>query len=73
MKPNASPPVALRRINAAAIVFTAGYDNAGDVPAPIQQAILTIMATLYAHRGDAAAEIPQEALALLAPYRVVKL
>jgi uncharacterized phiE125 gp8 family phage protein len=73
LKPNASPPVALRALNAVAIAFTAGYGDASDVPAPIQQAILTIVAALYAHRGDDAAEIPQEALALLAPYRVVKL
>ena len=29
LKPNASPPVALRRINAIAIAFTAGYGDAG--------------------------------------------
>ncbi|MGN6515703.1 MAG: head-tail connector protein [Rhizomicrobium sp.] len=73
LKPNASPPVALRALNAIAVAFTAGYGDAGAVPAPIQQAILMIVAALYAHRGDEAADIPQEALALLAPYRVVKL
>ena len=73
LKPNASPPVNLRALNAIAIAFTAGYGEAADVPAAIQQAILMIVAALYAHRGDEAAEIPQEALALLAPYRVVKL
>lgn len=73
LKPDASPPVALRALNAIAIAFTAGYADASDVPAPIQQAILMIAAALYAHRGDEAMELPQEALALLAPYRVVKL
>jgi uncharacterized phiE125 gp8 family phage protein len=73
LKPNASPPAALRALNAVAIAFTAGYGDASDVPAPIQQAILTIVAALYAHRGDEAVELPQEALALLAPYRMVKL
>ncbi|MBS0273737.1 MAG: phage head-tail connector protein [Proteobacteria bacterium] len=73
LKPNASPPVNLRALNAIAIAFTAGYGAASDVPAPLQQAILQIAAVLYAHRGDEAAELPQDALALLAPYRVVKL
>jgi uncharacterized phiE125 gp8 family phage protein len=73
LKPDASPPVALRALNAIAITFIAGYGDASDVPAPVQQAILMIVAALYAHRGDEAAETPQEALALLAPYRVVKL
>jgi uncharacterized phiE125 gp8 family phage protein len=73
LKPNASPPVNLRALNAIAIAFTAGYGGASDVPAPIVQAVLMILAALYAHRGDEAAEIPQDALALLAPYRVVKL
>ncbi len=36
-----------------AIAFTAGYgDAAADVPEPIRQAILMIVADLYAHRGD---------------------
>jgi uncharacterized phiE125 gp8 family phage protein len=68
LKPNASPPVALRRINAVAIAFTAGYGDAGsDVPAPVREAILKIAANFYVNRGDAAAVTPAEALALLAP------
>ena len=73
LKPNTSPPVNLRRINAVAIAFTAGYGEAGDAPAPVRQAILAMVASLYTNRGDEPAETPQEALALLAPYRVVKL
>jgi len=73
LKPNTSPPVNLRRINAVAIAFTAGYGDASSVPAPVCQAILAMVASLYTNRGDEPAETPQEALALLAPYRVVKL
>ena len=66
-------PGPLRPINAAAIAFTAGYGDAAAVPPPVCTAILQILAALYAHRGDDAAPVPDAALALLAPYRVVKL
>jgi uncharacterized phiE125 gp8 family phage protein len=56
-----------------AIAFTAGYGDADTVPADITAAILEIVAALYAHRGDDAAPTPGAALALLAPYRRVKL
>jgi uncharacterized phiE125 gp8 family phage protein len=68
------PPVALRAINAVSIAFTAGYgDAADDVPAPVREAILEIIAELYTHRGDGPAELSLSAQALLAPYRVFKL
>jgi uncharacterized phiE125 gp8 family phage protein len=74
LKPGASPPVNLRRINAAAIAFTAGYGDAGsDVPAPLREAILKMVANFYVNRGDATPVTPAEALALLAPYRLVSL
>ncbi len=74
LKPNAAPPVNLRRINAVAIAFTAGYGDAGgDVPAPVREAILKMVANFYVNRGDTAAVTPTEALALLAPYRIVSL
>lgn len=63
----------LRAINAVAIAFTAGYGAAGAVPGEIAQAILLIVAALYAHRGDDTVPTPDAALALLAPFRVVKL
>lgn len=59
--------------DAAAIAFTCGYGNAADVPGPIASAILLLVAQLYEHRGDNAAPMPDQALALLAPYRVMKL
>jgi len=72
LKPTTAPPAALRRINAIAVAFTAGYGDAGsDVPAPVREAILKIVANFYVNRGDTAAVTPAEALALLAPYRIV--
>jgi uncharacterized phiE125 gp8 family phage protein len=71
---NAAPPTNLRRINALALVFTAGYgDAASDVPAGIRAAILELIAFLYEHRGEAPAELPSDVLALLAPYRILHL
>jgi uncharacterized phiE125 gp8 family phage protein len=74
LKFGVTPPVGLRAINAVAIAFDAGYgDGESDVPFAIRQAILEIVADLYVNRGDAAANAPSSALALLAPYRVVRL
>lgn len=73
LKDNVAPPVDLRRINAVAIAFTAGYgDTTSDVPDPLRSAILAIVAFLYEHRGEAPAEFPQDIAAMLAPYRVLK-
>ena len=66
-------PFELRPVNAAAVAFTAGYGDAADVPADIAQAVLQIVSALYEHRGGEATPTPDSALALLAPYRVVKL
>jgi len=63
----------LRAVNAVEIAFTAGYGDAGAVPAPVKQAILQIAADLYAHRGDEADIVSATAAALLASYRVFKL
>lgn len=66
-------PQNLRAVNAVAIAFTAGYGAAGDVPGAIGQAILQIVSALYEHRGGDAVPTPDNALALLAPYRSIKL
>jgi uncharacterized phiE125 gp8 family phage protein len=72
LKANVLPPINTRAMNAIAIEFTAGYsDDASDVPAPIVEAILEIIAFLYENRGEAPAELPLDALALLAPYRLI--
>jgi uncharacterized phiE125 gp8 family phage protein len=72
LKANVVPPINTRAMNAVAIEFTAGYgDDASDVPAPIVEAILEIVAFLYENRGEAPAELPLDILALLAPYRLI--
>ncbi len=74
LKTGVPPPAGLRRVNGLAIAFTAGYgDAASDVPALLKQAILELVAFLYENRGEAPAELPPAALALLAPFRVMKL
>jgi len=70
---NTAPPTNLRAINAIAIAFTAGYGDASTVPPDIKQAILALTAQMYANRGELADELPAQALALLAPYRVLKI
>ena len=68
------PPTDLRRLNAVAVAFTAGYGGAAaNVPPPLKEAILELIAFLYENRGEAPAELPLDCLALLAPYRILKL
>jgi uncharacterized phiE125 gp8 family phage protein len=73
-KQTCAAPTGLRRINAIAVTFTAGYGAAAtDVPALLREAILELIAFLYENRGEAPAELPLDCLALLAPYRNLKL
>jgi uncharacterized phiE125 gp8 family phage protein len=61
------------------IAFTAGYGAAAsDVPAPIRQALLLLVAHWYEHRdpieiGTDATIIPAAVSELLQPYRVRRL
>ena len=74
LKDACAPPTNLRRLNAIAVAFTAGYGSAAtDVPALLREAILELIAFLYENRGEAPAELPLDCLALLAPYRILKL
>ena len=74
LKPGVPPPTNLRRLNAIAVAFTAGYGpSAGDVPQLLKEAILELVAFLYENRGEAPAELPLVCLALLAPFRILKL
>jgi uncharacterized phiE125 gp8 family phage protein len=70
---NTVPPINLRAINAIAIPFIAGYGDASAVPAPIKEAILDLTAAMYTNRGELPEDLPLDALALLAPYRILKL
>lgn len=68
-----------RAANGVEIAFTAGYGSLGaDVPAPIRQALLLLVAHWYEHRdpievGSPAARIPASVSDLLMPYRQVRL
>jgi uncharacterized phiE125 gp8 family phage protein len=73
LKPATLPPLNPRPLNAVAIAFTAGYgDEPDDVPAPLREAILELIAFLFMHRGDAPADLPPNILAMLEPYRIFK-
>ena len=71
-------PAPTRRIGGIHIDVTAGYGAAGDVPAPLRQAILMIAAHWFEHRepvsiGEHADELPLTVSALIAPYLRVHL
>ena len=55
----------------------AGYAGASDVPQPLRQAILMLVARWYEHRGDDAvlssASLPVAVAALIAPFRRLRL
>ena len=56
------------------VTAVVGYGAAADVPQPIKQAILLMVAHLYANReavGEAMQAVPMAVDALLAPYRLV--
>lgn len=69
----------LRRLNGLEIAYTAGFgDAADDVPAPIRQALLLLIAHWFERRepvamGGEAPEVPAMVAGLLAPYRQVRL
>ncbi|HVY20471.1 MAG TPA: head-tail connector protein [Bauldia sp.] len=76
---SAAVPVAARQINGIEIELTAGYGPSSiDVPGPLRQAIMMLVAHWYEHRGvvghDRAGEIPPHGFdALIAPYRILSL
>jgi len=68
-----------RIANGIEVAFTAGYGNAAaDVPGPIRQAILLLIAHWYDHRspveiGHLAEPVPDMVSELLGPYRTMRL
>ena len=71
-------PAPKRPANGIEIALVAGYgDAAGDVPAPIRQAVLLLVAHWYEHRepvviGAPTAAVPQMVSQLLHPFRLVR-
>lgn len=67
------------RVAGIEIDFTAGYGaNPDDVPAPVRQALLLLVAHWYEHRdpfeiGAPQTHVPSAVSRLLAPYRAVRL
>lgn len=73
-QPTGAWPGAYSRANAVTITFTAGYGAASNVPRPIRQAALMLVAHWYENRepaviGTSVADLPLSVSMLLAPYR----
>ncbi len=74
-----APVVVGKAVNGIEIDLTAGYGPSSvDVPAPLRQAIMMLVAHWYEHRGavghDMAGAVPPHGFdALIAPYRVLSL
>ena len=64
-------PSPLREAGGIAVAFDAGYGSPSDVPDALKTAILSLVAHLYASRGDGDVPPPFQAIAMMAPYRVV--
>lgn len=74
----APPPAPGRPVSGIEVDITAGYGaTAADVPAPLRQAVLLLMANWYARRDEPNLRIdqglPREVASLVAPYRVRRL
>jgi uncharacterized phiE125 gp8 family phage protein len=71
------PAIVGRAVNGIEIDVTAGYGPSGvDVPAPVCQAIMMLVAHWYEHRGavgEVGAATPLGFDALVAPYRILSL
>jgi uncharacterized phiE125 gp8 family phage protein len=73
------PAAVGRAVNGIEIDVTAGYGASSvDVPSPLRQAIMMLVAHWYEHRGavghDLAGEVPPHGFhALIAPYRILNL
>lgn len=78
-KSGAAWPAPGRQVNGIEIAFAAGYgDNASDVPEPLRQALLLLVAHWYERRepvvlGETVIPVPETVQSLLLPYRQVVL
>jgi uncharacterized phiE125 gp8 family phage protein len=68
---NAAPPAPGVPAGGIEIDVVAGFGAAGDVPAPLRQAVLELVAQGFENRGDADAQtgLPKRVAMLLAPWR----
>ena len=70
-------PVPGRRLGGIELDLTAGYGPSSAVPEPLRMAVRLTAASLYENRGDgpdkAASAVSPAAIALIAPYRRVRL
>lgn len=68
--PRLSWPGTYTRPDAVQVQFSAGYDSAAAVPAPIKISILVMVGALYTGRGDTGpARAPMALRRMLAPYK----
>lgn len=68
------PTTFLRPVNGIQIRFICGYGSTGaDVPKAINQAIMELSAKFYNSRGCDDASIPSSVMAILSPYRIMRI
>ncbi|MDP2124700.1 MAG: head-tail connector protein [Parvibaculum sp.] len=75
LAPTGAWPQPATRLAGIEIDFTAGYGAAADVPPPLKQALLLLVAHWFEHREPmgAGTELPRMITALVAPYRRLRL
>lgn len=68
-------PMPATRLAGIAVDFTAGYGTAADVPPPLKQALLLLVAHWFENREPAGSgnELPRTITALVAPWKRVRL
>ncbi|PQA87239.1 head-tail connector protein [Hyphococcus luteus] len=77
IRPAGPWPLPVPKVGGVHVDFTAGYEDAGAVPAPLKQAVLTLAAFFFETR-EAAGEtriyaVPRSVDALIAPYKEARL
>lgn len=67
------PATVLRPMNGVVVRCVVGYSSAASVPSPLKQALLDVLTQMYQCRGEYDGQISKIAMALMSPYRTVKL